>query len=188
MDSLENHGIILRELRRLAELSVQQAAIKIGKSSGWLCEVETGSGRCRLKSSEFDRIVQILDGVQYRSMFRTWVANHKNAERVDKTFDGAILKFIRRKKELSLQTAARLAGVSCGYLCKLENGTKPTSLDLRNRIMTAYGYSPSSFKNFATDPVRSKAVPKEFKFKILKHVLSNEKLDEIYSSALSQTF
>ena len=61
-------------------------------------------------------------------------------------------------------------------------------LHMRNRIMKAYGYSPTSFKNLATDPIRSQAVPKEYKFKILSRLLSDEKLDEIYSQALSQNF
>jgi transcriptional regulator with XRE-family HTH domain len=119
-------------------------------------------------------------------MFRTWVANHKNSERTDKTFDGAVLKFIRKKKELNLKTAAALAGVSYGYLCKLECGCRPMTLQLRNRIMTAYGYSPSSFKNLSTDPIRSKTVPREYKFTILKRLLSSEQLEEIYSQALSK--
>jgi len=59
---------------------------------------------------------------------------------------------------------------------------------MRNKIMKAYGYSPSSFKNLASDPVRSKAVPKEYKFKIISQILNSEKLDEIYSLVLSHNF
>lgn len=82
MDSLENYGIILRQLRKLAGLSVQQTAIKVGRSTGWLWEVENGSGRCRLTSEEFEHLVQVLDGSKHRSIFRTWVANHKNIQRI----------------------------------------------------------------------------------------------------------
>lgn len=59
-------------------------------------------------------------------------------------------------------------------------------LHLRNKVMTAYGYSPTSFKNLATDPVRSQAVPKEYKFRILKQPLDSDQLEEIYSQALSK--
>lgn len=188
MDSLENSGIILRQLRKIAGLSVQNAAQLIGRSSGWLWEIESGSGRCRLTPEEFEKIVQALNGSKHRPMFRTWVANHKNLERIDKTFDGAVLKFIRKKKDITLKQAAKLTGLSCGYLSKMESGSKPIQLEMRNKIMKAYGYSPSSFKNLATDPVRSKAVPKEYKFKIISQILNSEKLDEIYSLALSHNF
>lgn len=186
MDSSENCGIILRQLRKLKGLSVQQTAQRIGKSTGWLWEVENGKGRCRLTTADFEKLILVLNGDSYRSMFRTWVANHKNNERVNKTFDGAVLKFIRLKKELTLLQASELSGLSCGYLSKLESGLKPVHLEKRNQLMKAYGYSPSSFKNLATDPVRSKAVPKQYKFKILSQFLSNEKLEEIYAMALSQ--
>jgi len=42
--------------------------------------------------------------------------------------------------------------------------------------MKAYGYSPSSFKNLSTDPVRSKAVPPLFKLKILLGGMSESQI------------
>ena len=47
-------------------------------------------------------------------------ANHKNAERVDRTFDGAVLKHLRVKKQLRLRDAAMAIGVSASYLSKIE--------------------------------------------------------------------
>ena len=186
MIPLENHGIIIRELRKLHGLNVRDAARKINRSIGWLSEIENGTGTARLTEPEFDRIVDALDGRKHWPMFRTWVANAKNQERVDKTFDGAVLKHIRIKKGLSLQTAARLIGISKGYLCNLESGLKSMTIPLRYKIMRAYGYNPTSFKNLATDPVRSKVVPLAYKFKILSRSLTAEQIDSFYSRALSQ--
>ena len=36
---MENYGVIIRHLRLLAGLSVQQAARKLGRSIGWLSEI-----------------------------------------------------------------------------------------------------------------------------------------------------
>jgi transcriptional regulator with XRE-family HTH domain len=164
----------------LAGLSVQQTAIKIGRSTGWVSEVENNSGRSRLSEVEFNRIVEILDGTKHRAMFRTWVANFKNRERLDKTFDGAVLKHIRTKKELSLKLAAKASKLSAAQLSKIETGLKPVSYELRNRIMAAYGYSASSWKNLATDPVRSKAVPNSYKLEILLNRLPESLIEKVF--------
>lgn len=184
MSQLENHGLIIRQLRLLKGLSVRNAAIHIGKSIGWLSEIENSIGTARLRESEFHRIVDLLDGKDHRPMFRTWVANHKNLSRINHTMDGAVLKFIRKKKELTLIEAATKIGLSAPYVCCLETGRKPINLRLRNKILAAYGYSPASFKNFSTDPARSKVVPKSYKLKILMQTLSSERLEEIFNLTL----
>jgi transcriptional regulator with XRE-family HTH domain len=95
---MENYGVIIRHLRALARMSVRETAQKIQRSIGWLSEIENNSGTARLTESEFDRIVELLEGNKHKAMFRTWVATYKNRERLDKTFDGAVLKFIRIKE------------------------------------------------------------------------------------------
>lgn len=172
MNHLNNHGLVIRELRKRNGLSIQKTALLIEKSVGWLCEIENGLGTSRLRQDEFDRITGILGGANDRHMFKTWIANQKNLERINSEFDGAVLKYIRMKKKIKLADASRLTGFSKGYLSKLENGWKPVSLNLRNQIMTSYGYSPTSFKNLCTGPERSKAVPSYFKFKILMRRIS----------------
>ena len=186
MNPLENHGLILRELRKLQGLSVRKTAEKIERAIGWLSEIENGKGTARLTEIEFDRIVDALDGNKYRAMFKTWVANQKNQDQINKTYDGAVLKFIRIKKRLNLQEAAGLIGISIGYLCKLETGQKPMTVKLRYKMMECYGYNPTSFKNLATDPVRSKAVPLAYKFEILLRTLNAAQVESIYATALSQ--
>jgi transcriptional regulator with XRE-family HTH domain len=185
MIPVENHGLIIRELSKLQNLNVREAARKISRSIGWLSEIENGTGTARLTGQEFDRIVAALDGLAHKPMFRTWVANHKNQERIHKTFDGAVLKFIRLKKGFSLQEAANLAGISRSHLCNLETGGRPMTLRLRYRIMKAYGYNPTSFKNLATDPVRSKVVPSAYKFRILLRSMTAEQAEKIFSTALN---
>lgn len=184
MDALENHGPLLRELRKRAGISLQNLADKIGRSSGWLSEVENGVGTSRLSSREFDRIVDVLGFTNDRHLFKTWMAGLKNQERASKVFDGAVLKFIRIKKGFSLTAAAKKVGLSKSYLSKLETGSVPMTLERRNELMVAYGYSPSSFKNLSTDPVRSNAVPNSFKFEILLQLITPEAADEIFRAAL----
>lgn len=184
MESLENHGLIIRELRTNLQLSIHKAAGLIEKSAGWLCEIENGKRRSRLSSNEFNRIVEILGGSNQKHLFKTWVASQKNLERNSKIFDGAVLKFIRLKKEFSLSNASKMVEISKGYLSKLETGKAPLTFERRNQIMRAYGYSPSSFKNLATDPVRSKAVPSRFKFQIILQKISSAEAESLFATLI----
>jgi transcriptional regulator with XRE-family HTH domain len=52
---MDNSGIIIRHLRRLNGLSLQGLSEKIGRSIGWLSEIENDSGESRLTEAEFDR-------------------------------------------------------------------------------------------------------------------------------------
>lgn len=182
---MENYGLIIQHLRLLAGLSVREAAKKIERSIGWLSEIENNRGTARLTEKEFNRIVDLLDGTKHKAMFRTWVANYKNRERTDKTFDGAVLKFIRIKKGFNLEKAAKLTKLSASQISKYETGVKPISVEARNRIMVAYGYSPSSFKNLATDPIRSKAVPLSLKLEILLKSLKESQIEKVFYFAQS---
>ena len=49
--------------------------------------------------------------------------------------------------------------------------------------MAAYGYSPSSFKNFITDPVRAKAVPSVYKLEILLNALRENQIEKVFTYA-----
>ncbi len=180
---MENHGLIIRHLRALASLSVREAARKIGRSTGWLSEIENSTGTARLTEGEFDRIVELLDGAKHRAMFKTWTSSLKRGALVERTFDGAVLKFIRLRKGIDLREASRVTGFSPGYISKLETGLKTVSKETRIQVMTAYGYSPSSFKNLSTDPVRSKAVPIAFKLEIVLHALSETQTTELFRFA-----
>ncbi|OFZ29262.1 MAG: hypothetical protein A2622_07530 [Bdellovibrionales bacterium RIFCSPHIGHO2_01_FULL_40_29] len=177
---MDNYGVIIRHLRQLSGLSVQQAAQQIGRSKGWLSEIENGKGRSRVSETEFQRIIKILHGTQFVPLFKTWVANFKNKQRINNTFDGAVLKFIRIKKNLSLENASKLTKISSAQLSKIENGINPVTHDLRNQIMVAYGYSPTSFKNLSSDPVRSRVVPYSYKLAIALKALNENQIEKIF--------
>ncbi len=176
-----NHGLIIRHLRLRAKLTVRKCAQRIEKSVGWISEIENAMGKARLSEQEFNRIVELLDGKKHRKMFRTWVAGDKRRETINTTFDGAVLKFIRTKKQFRLKDAAHVSGLSVSTLSKIESGISVVSVDLRNKIMIAYGYQPSSFKNLSTDPARSKVVPLRFKLEILMKQMSETDLEAIFT-------
>ncbi len=187
MDGNENYGLILKLLRQQMRLSVREFSKKITRSIGWISEIENGRGTARLTGAEFDVLVELLGASKWRGQFKTWVANYKNAERIDRTFEGAVLKYVRLKSGIRLEDAAKAAALSACYLSKIENGHKPPPLEVRNRILIACGYSPGSFKNLSTDPVRSKAVPSSYKLSILLKKLSEEKITEIFAFAQNLT-
>lgn len=187
MNDFENYGYIVKCLRKHSGLSVRMFADKIGRSTGWISEVENGVGTARLSDREFNRIVNVLDGTKHREMFRTWVANRNNADRVDRTFDGAVLKYIRKKKGLSIVDAARAAQISKGHLSKLERGLKPFTGELRKQLMLAYGYNPSSFKNLTSDPIRARAVPLVYKLEILLSQMSEMQIENVFEFAQQMT-
>lgn len=185
MEGNENYGLILKILRQKSGLSVREHSKRINKSPGWLSEVENGRGLAKLSESEFERIIALLGATGHRAYFKTWVANHRNAERVDRSMEGAILKFVRVKKGLRLEVVAANAAVSACYLSRVENGHKPPPLELRNRILIACGYSPTSFKNLSSDPIKSRAVPYSYKLNILLKKLPEEKIAEVFGFAQS---
>lgn len=184
---MNNVGVIIRRLRQLSGMSVQQMSKKINRSKGWISEIENDSGRCKVTDEEFNKIVDLLGGQSHKAMFKTWAASVKNRDQDSKTLDGAVLKFIRTKKNISLENASKLTRLSKGYLSKIENGIKPVTLELRNQIMVSYGYSPSSFKNLSTDPLRSKVVPIQYKLKILTENMNSSQIEELFSYAQKLT-
>ncbi|MCC7405285.1 MAG: helix-turn-helix transcriptional regulator, partial [Bdellovibrionales bacterium] len=99
-------------MRKTQGLSLQQAAEKLNRSAGWLSEVENSRGRSTIDREEFERVIGLLNGDKHRDMFRTWISNQLNLERVDRTFDGAVLKHVRLKQELRLKEAAKKLGMS----------------------------------------------------------------------------
>lgn len=184
---MEQQGVVLRKLRQLNGLSVKRASEKIGRSAGWLSEIENGTGFARIYPAEFERIVSVYEGERYRKQFTIWIANaYKSQQGIEPviSFTGAVLKFIRIKTGHQLTAAAERLDITKGYLSKIERGQCHISNELRDRIMKFYGYSPASFKNFASEDKRSKSVPLKFKLDILINQMSEKGLEALFSSAV----
>jgi transcriptional regulator with XRE-family HTH domain len=184
---MDQQGVVLRKLRQLNGLSVKQASEKIGRSGGWLSEIENGRGSARIHSREFERIVSVYDGERYRKQFSIWIANaHKtgHGNEYEISFTGAVLKFVRIKAGYRLTAAAQSLGMGKSQLSKIEHGQCAVSNELRDRVMRFYGYSPASFKNFASEDKRAKSVPVQFKLDILLNHMSSKAIEALFSTAI----
>ncbi len=184
---MDNYGVILKKLRLVNRLTIKEAAKKIGKSTGWICEAENAKGATRIFPDEFERVVIAYGGDAYRKQFGGWIAKASQHDRnglPDPSFGGAVLKYLRNKKGMSLKEAATKASLTYSYLSYLETGKKRLSPTLRDRLMKVYGYSPSSFKNFASEDKRAKNVPIRFKLDALLKQMKGEKIEKIFKFAL----
>ena len=178
---MNHHGLILCKLRELNHFTIKQAATYIGRSAGWLSSVESGQGACRIHLEEFNRIVTAYNGDRHRKHFSMWIANAQKASIKSEgiQFTGSILKYLRKKAQLSLDQVAAKVGFSIAYLSYLENGVKPLTPDLRDKLTVLYGYSPKSFRNFRNNETRAKNIPSRYKLDLLIKQLSDEQLEKI---------
>jgi transcriptional regulator with XRE-family HTH domain len=183
---MDHYGVILRKLRELNQLTIKQAASSIERSAGWLSEVEGGRGLSKLMPSEFERIVAIYGGDRYRKQFGIWIAKAKAPYVPPKevVFNGAILKHLRKKSNLTLDEAAEKIGLSGRYLSAMETGRRRLSSQVRDQLMPIYGYSPSSFKNFATEDKRAKNIPARYKLESLLKLLDESGVERVFAFAL----
>ncbi len=53
----------------------------------------------------------------------------------------------------------------------------------RDQLMTVYGYSPSSFKNFATEDKRAKNIPTRYKLNLLLFQMDEERIERLFHAA-----
>ncbi len=183
---MEHYGVILRKLRELNQLTIKQAASRIERSAGWLSEIEGGRGFSKLHPREFDRIVAIYGGDRYRNKFGIWIAKAKAPYTSPKevVFNGAILKHLRKKAKLTLDEAAAKIGLSGRYLSAMETGRRKLSSQVRDQLLPVYGYSPSSFKNFATEDKRAKNIPARYKLESLLKQLDDSGIEKLFAFAL----
>jgi len=89
---MNHHGVILRKIRESKGLTVKQAAQMIGRSTGWISQIENDKGAARLQEAEFERIITAYDGEAYRKQFGGWIARTKIQKQVpdEISFDGPI--------------------------------------------------------------------------------------------------
>lgn len=184
---MNHYGVILRKLREISRLPIKEAAKRIERSAGWLSEIENGKGAARIHPQEFERIVAAYGGEPYRKQFGIWVAKQHKPDKANQevSYNGAVLKYLRKKAKLTIEEAAKRVSLSNCYLSYLENGVKPLSLELRNRLLSIYGYSPSSFKNFTTEDKRGKNIPLRYKLEILLGQMDDQGLERLFLAATS---
>ncbi len=183
---MNSYGVILRKLREINKQPLKRAAKSIGRSAGWLSEIENGRGHARIGPEEFEQIIASYNGQPYRKQFGAWIAQTQKSKVSSKpiSFDGAILRYLREKKKMSLDLAAKSVGLSGTHLCNLEKGKRSVSPCLRDKLLFVYGYSPSSFKNFTTEDKRAKNIPARYKLEILLNQLSAICIDIVFQNAV----
>ena len=183
---MNNRGIILLRLRKMNNETLKNVAKRMKKSAGWLSEIEQGRGKARLNDAEFMRIIKIYDGEKHKSKFGSWVT--KKTKRHRKTIicvDGAVFRYLRKKKGYSLEEASSLLKVSTSHLCNMEAGKRTINQKWRIKLLRTYGYSEGSFKNFSTADKRSKSIPPEYKLQIILGIMSNELKEQLLLHALN---
>lgn len=179
-----HQGVILRKLRQLNSLTIKQASERIGRGAGWISEIENGKGEARIYPAEFERIIAAYNGESYRKQFSIWIANaSKGGVPKHSGYSGAIIKHLRKKSGFTLKGAASKIGITSSYLSYIEVGAKPLSDELKNQLMGVYGYSPTSFRNFATEDKRAKSIPDKFKLDVLLRRLDEDRLRLLFQYA-----
>jgi len=184
---MNNYGVILKKLRLVNRLTIKEAAKKIQKSTGWICEAENARGAARIFPDEFERIVLAYGGDAYRKQFGGWIAkaSPQGSDHLSNTsFGGSVLKYLRKKAKMSLQDVTKQTGFSIAYLSYIESGKKALPPQLRDQLMKVYGYSPTSFKNFASEDKRAKNVPVKYKLETLLGKLDDSKIERVFQFAL----
>lgn len=180
---MKGYGVVLKRLRQINKLSLDQAAKLLGRSKGWLSQVENECGYARLKPEVFEDAVKIFKGESYRKQFSGWMTASKvhHQKQNEISFDGSILKFLRNKAELTLSESAKKSGFSCAYICSLENGTRPLSKEIRDRLVQLYGYSTASFRNFTDENKRAGNIPTNYKIKLFLKQLNSSQLEKVFN-------
>ncbi len=184
---MNSYGVVLRKLRAINKEQMKVAAKRINRSVGWLCEVENQTGKARISEEEFRRIVSLYGGAKYNDKeFALWTANAAKAKPKEDeiSFDGAILKYLRLKKPMTLQEAGLAIGVTKSCIAKVESGACKVSVERRNQLLKVYGYSPSSYKNFYSRDKRALNVPAMFKLDILLRTFDEKQRLEVFDFAM----
>ena len=184
---MNSYGVVLRKLRVINKEQMKVAAKRVGRSVGWLCEVENQTGKARITEEEFRRILSLYGGDKYSEKdFALWIANAARAKprNEEVSFDGAILKYLRFKRQMTLKEAGLAIGVTKSCMAKTEVGACKVTVERRNQLLKVYGYSPSSYKNFYSRNKRALNVPALFKLDILLRGFDEKKRLEVFDFAM----
>jgi len=166
---MKNPGVVLRKLRERNNLKIKEAAKLIGRSVGWLSGVENEVQACRLKESEYQRILELYKAEDHQKLVHACLSQSRKPDE-DTTpivYDGSILKYLRIKAGKSISAVASEMDCAASLLSQIENGKRFVGMKMRNRLLRVYGYSPESFKNFYSREKRALNIPARFHLEIL---------------------
>lgn len=182
---MKKPGVILRKIREEKQLSLNQAAQKIQRSVGWLCEVENEKGNSRINDIEFDRVVELLEANDLRPKFSYWMQKDgENQIQKSSYLEGPIFKHLRKKSNITQKDAADSLGLSETYLSLVENGLRKANPLLKSNLMNLYGYSLGSFSNFVSENKRGANVPTRFKLSSILNLADEQMTKEILDFAI----
>lgn len=182
---MKNRGVVLRKLRQVNKLNLKQAANVIGCSVGWLSGIENESAKCRIDDGEYQRILALYNSEQHKKLIHACLSQTKTTEiRKAISYDGPILKYLRLKSKKTIFAVAIESGYSESLITQIEHGRRKASLELRNRLIKIYNYSPESFKNFYSRDKRALNVPARYYLKVILSHLTEETVLKVFDFAV----
>ena len=140
LDSGCEVGPALRAARGVRGLTQAEAAAAAGVSSQWVCDVE--SGKPRLAVGPLLRLVWVLG---HRFEFAVQPGNYDrllgDARSATSTYQiGVALRWMRRRRWLTQEQAAKVAGVSRGWVSIVERGKPSVDIERVMQLVEALGY------------------------------------------------
>ncbi len=179
---MNNHSVIIKKMRKDSNLSIKLAAQRVGKSTGWLSEVE--NAKMNINKETFLQLVNCYGLEKELRRYQLWATSHRKQEEGSKVwYEGAIYKHLRCTKKLSLIQAAQLLGVSKSHLSNIEVGRRKVDPEFKSKILEVYGYKRASFHNYVNRKDRADNIPVEFRLKILIRNLAQENLEKVFEFA-----
>ncbi len=180
---MNNYSVIIKKIRTDKKLTLRQAAKIINRSSGWLSEVENCKQRSVFTQQEFKRIASCYEAENELRKYQLWASTQKHKQEKRSWYEGAIFKYLRLRRGLSLIEASSLINISKSQLSNIEASRRQVDLELRNKILKAYDYKPSSFHNYSNRESRAKSIPTEMRLKLLLRQLGSEGLEKVFNYA-----
>ena len=173
---MKNPGVVLRKLRERNNLKIKEAAKLIGRSVGWLSGMENEASACRLKESEYQRILHLYNAEDHQKLIHACLSQTRKSDEdaAPIVYDGSILKYLRIKAGKSISAVAIEMDCAPSLLSQIENGRRTVGIEMRRHLLRTYGYSPESFKNFYSREKRALNVPARFHLEILLPHLSEQ--------------
>jgi len=112
---MKNRGATLRRLRELNKLSQRDAAHLVNCSVGWLSGIENDIPTCKITDEKLAELLSKYNYDSYKRDIQGWLSR-VNSHRQEFTFEGATLKYLRKKSGKSLEEVADLVKMSVAQI------------------------------------------------------------------------